>query len=163
MTDVCLWHVEKLAANEIRAELLSTQGTFVKFERASWDVTGKPRAGGVEQWPPGLHLQGKWCQCDSSLQSSLACAVWAACSHCWLLRGAGVQEVAGERFSQGPVVWLLRLYQCSGYWEGFGLFACSFIYFLPVLNSLCEYQYSESPRTISAFIRDSFQLPFNCL
>lgn len=35
--------------------------------------------------------------------------------------------------------------------------------FLPVLNSLCEYRYSESPRMISAFIKDSFQLPFNCL
>lgn len=30
-------------------------------------------------------------------------------------RAAAVQEAAGERFSQGPVVWLLRLYQCSGY------------------------------------------------
>lgn len=30
-------------------------------------------------------------------------------------REAGVQEAATERFSQGPVVWLLRLYQRSGY------------------------------------------------
>lgn len=45
----------------------------------------------------------------------LGWAVGAACSPRQPGREAGVQEVAGERFSQGPVVWLLRLYQCSGY------------------------------------------------
>lgn len=68
----------------------------------------------MEGGPPGLHFAEKWCQHKSSLQSSSR-AVGAACSPCQLGREAGVQEVAGERFSQGPVVWLLRLYQCSGY------------------------------------------------
>lgn len=79
-------------------------------------------------------------------------------------REAGVQEVAGEGFHKD------LLFGCSDYISvlaierdlAFGF--CFRLYlFLLVLNSLCEYQYSESLRMISAFIKDSFQLPFYCL
>lgn len=75
-----------------------------------------------------------------------------------------MQEVAGEGFHKD------LLFGCSDYISvlaierdlAFG-FCFQLYLFLPDLNSLCEYQYSESPRMISAFIKDSFQLPFDCL
>lgn len=65
--------------------------------------------------PPGLHFARKMVSAQEQLAKLPGWAGGAACSPRQPGTEADVQEVAGERFSQGSVVWLLRLYQCSGY------------------------------------------------
>lgn len=112
----------------------------------------------------GCVPQGNWCLHSSSLQSSLPWAARAARSHRQPWREAGAQEVAERGFHKDLLFGCSDCISVLAIERDLAFGFCFQLYlFLPVLNSLSEYQYSESPRTISAFIKDSFQLPFNCL
>lgn len=128
-----------------------------------WGVMEKPGLWVWEGNHRGYILWEEWCWCGSSLHSSIRCS--GSCLQPLLPpREAGVQEAAERGLHKD------FLFGCSHHisvWAierdlAFG--SCLHLYlFLPILSSLCEYQFSESPRMIPAFIRDSFQLPFNCL
>lgn len=112
---------------------------------------GKPRAGGVEGRPPGRCFARKMV----SVQQQLAKLSGSGSGSCLqpspaVEGGRLVCRKQPERAFHKDL-----LFGCSDYISvlaierdlAFG-FCFQLYLFLPVLNSLCEYQYSESPRTI---------------